>query len=105
MPLSRRYTPEHPPEESCPFGMDFSAVIPPGVGIDRGTLEIFTNTAVPADASANWQIGAVEVYGRAIYASLSGGIAGVDYQLRWTAFDTEGNAWPRTGLVLCARTS
>ena len=32
MPLSRRYTPEHPPGEECNFGLHFSLVIPPGVG-------------------------------------------------------------------------
>ena len=104
MPLSRRYTPEHPPGESCSFGLDYSYVIPPGVGISSGTCEIWTNTVPPAQSS-DWTIGAVNVRGRAIYATLSGGIEGKDYQIRWTATDTEGNIWPRTCLQLCAQTS
>lgn len=105
MPLSRRYTPEHAPGERCCFGLDFSFVVPPGVGIERGVLTILTNTAAPADATADWTIGPVVVRGRAIYANLAGGVAGTDYQLHWTAFDTQGNEWPRTALVLCGFTS
>jgi hypothetical protein len=105
MPLSRRYTPEHAPGESCSFGLDYSFIIPVGVGIASGAIAIRTNTAAPVDASGDWTIGAVEVRGRAIYAILSGGVAGTDYQLVWTAVDTSGNVWPRTTLVLCAPTS
>lgn len=105
MPLSRRYTPEKPPEETCSFGLDFSAVIPPGVGISTGSLAIFSNTAAPAPADGDFTVGEVMVRGRAIYAILSGGVSGKDYQLRWTATDSEGNVWPRTALVLCAETS
>jgi hypothetical protein len=105
MPISRRYTPEHPPGESCPFGMDYSYVIPPGIGIAGGSLAIWTNTQPPVEANGDWNIGAVQVLGRAIYCQLSGGVEGTDYQLRWTAIDTRGNAWPRVGLVLCAQTS
>lgn len=105
MPLSRRYTPEHPPGESCAFGLDYSFLLPVGVGIEQGTVQVLTNTAAPADASGDWTIGAVQVRGRAIYATLAGGVAGTDYQLRWTATDTAGNVWPRTTLVLCADTS
>jgi hypothetical protein len=105
MPLSRRYSPEHPPAESCNFGLDYSFVIPPGVGIASGSLAIFTNTVPPAAADTDWTKGAVTVRGRAIYANLSGGIEGKDYQLRWSATDTEGNVFPRTTLVLVAQTS
>jgi hypothetical protein len=45
------------------------------------------------------------VRGRALYAMLAGGVAGTDYQLKWTALDTAGRTWPRTALVLCADTS
>lgn len=105
MPLSRRFNPEHPPGENCSFGIDFSFVIPPGVGIVSGTLAILTNTAAPADAAADWTIGPVMVRGRALYAMLAGGVAGKDYQLKFTAVDTAGRTWPRTALVLCADTS
>ena len=105
MPLSRRFNPEHPPGESCKFGIDFSFIIPVGVSIASGSLAILKNTAAPADASADWTIGPVGVRGRALYAMLSGGVAGTDYQLKFTAVDTAGNTWPRTALVLCADTS
>lgn len=105
MPLSRRYTPEHPPGEQCNYGLDYSFVIPPGVGIQSGSLLIFTNTANPAAADSDWTKGTVYVRGRAIYCNLTGGVAGTDYQLRWTVTDTEGNIWPRTTLQLCAETS
>jgi hypothetical protein len=106
MGLTRRYTPEFAPGESCNFGMDYSYVIPLGVGIESGTLNIFSNTATPADAAADFTtIGPVTVRGRALYAPVAGGVEGKDYQLRWSATDTQGNVWPRTTLVLCAQTS
>ena len=105
MPLSRRYTPEKLPGEDCNFGLDYSFVIPPGVGITAGTLQIFTNTATPAAADADFTVGPVQVQGRAIYARVMGGVAGRDYQFVWTASDTDGNTWPRTTLCLCANTS
>ena len=105
MALSRRYTPEHPPGESCLFGLDYSFVIPPGVGIASGALSIFTNTAPPVAADTDWTKGTVTVQGRTVYAQLSGGVEGKDYQLRWSATDTAGNVFPRTTLVLCAQTS
>ena len=105
MPLSRRYTPEHPPGESCKFGYDFSPIVPPGVGLASGSITIWNNLNPPTPNTTDWTIGAVGVRGRALYAALSGGVEGKDYQLRWVAVDTEGNTWPRTGLVLCAQTS
>jgi hypothetical protein len=105
MPLSRRYTPEHPPGESCNFGLDYSFIIPPGVGIESGSVSIWRNVIEPTLADAEWSIGPVQVRGRAIYARLAGGLDGKDYQIRWVANDTDGNTWPRTTLVLCAQTS
>jgi hypothetical protein len=105
MPLTRRYIPEHAPGEVCTYGMDFSYVIPPGVGITMGVVQIFTNTVPPVLAPDMVVNGPIGVRGRVVYASLSGGTVGTDYQLRWTVSDTDGNLWPRTGLVLCAPTS
>ena len=104
MPLSRRYTPEFAPNESSIVGMDFSYVVPPGVGLESGTLSIFTNVAAP-QASTDFTVGDVTVRGRVLYASLTGGVDGTDYQLRWQATDSSGNVWPRTALLLCAQTS
>jgi hypothetical protein len=105
MPLSRRYTPEKPPSETSIFGMDFSAIIPPSVGIISGALDILHNTVPATEASSEWTVGAVTVRGRVLYASLGGGVNGTDYQLVWTAQDTQGNVWPRVGLCLVAETS
>jgi hypothetical protein len=85
--------------------MDFSFVIPPGVGISTGAVHLYTNTVPPVAADTDWVIGAVSVRGRAVYASLTGGVEGKDYQVRWSATDSDGNIWPRTALVLCAQTS
>ena len=105
MPLSRRYMPEKPPEEVSLFGMDFSFVLPPGVGIQNGELTIFSNTQPPVAADTDFSKGPVSIRGRTTYCPLGGGVVGKDYQLRWTAHDTEGNSWTRTGLILCANTS
>jgi hypothetical protein len=105
MPLSRRYTPEKAPGESSVFGMDFSYLIPVGVGISSGALAIATNTSPPVAADGDWTKGTVSVHDRTLYATLGGGKAGTDYQLTWTATDSNGNIWPRTALCLCALTS
>jgi hypothetical protein len=105
MALTKRYTPEHPPGESSSFGFDFSALIPPGVVISSGTLSIYKNVQPPVAADADWTKGSVSVIDRSLYATLSGGIDGTDYLLSWTATDSAGNTWPRSGLILCARTS
>ena len=103
--VSYRYQPSHPPEETCSFGMDFSFVVPFGVGLQSGSLAIFDNLATPVAADADWVKGPVVVRGRAIYAVLGGGVAGTDYRLVWTAVDNQGSTWPRTVLCLCAETS
>lgn len=104
MPLTRRYSPEVPPGERSTFGMDFSFLVPPGVGLTSGTLTVWTNVAAPTQSS-DFTIGTVSVRGRVLYATLQGGVEGKDYQLRWVATDTAGNVWPRTALALCAQTS
>ena len=104
MPLSRRYSPEFPPGEQSVVGMDFSFLVPPGVGLASGALTVWNNVASPVEVT-DFTIGPVSVRGRAVYATLSGGVAGRDYQLRWVATDTAGNVWPRTALLLCAQTS
>lgn len=113
MPLSRRYSPEWAEGDSGSIGMDFSAIIPPGVGIINGWVAVLTNTATPADAHTDFTgpiasgqtVFTGTVSGRAIYTTLKGGVPGKDYQFLWTAFDTDGNEWNRTALLLCAPTS
>jgi hypothetical protein len=105
MPLSRRYHPEHPPGEKCTFGFDFSPIIPVGVGIASATLTISRNSPPGAITDGEWTIGPVTWLDRTVYATLTGGMTGIDYLLRWAATDTDGNIWPRFCLVLCAATS
>ena len=105
MPLSRRYTPEKPPDEECNFGLDYSYLIPPGVGIKTASVEIWTNTPGDVQPSFDWQIGPVHIEGRTVFAKMTGGVEGTDYQIRWTVTDTRGNTWPRTALVLVSQTS
>jgi hypothetical protein len=105
MPISRRYTPAWAPGEGALIGMDFSYVIPPGIGIASGTLHFFNNIAVPVNRDADFVIGPVNVLGRMLWATLGGGVEGVDYQVLWTATDTLGLDYPRTALMLCAPTS
>lgn len=97
--------------------MDFSFVLPPGVGINDGMkdvakaprLELFTNTNPPVALQPSgvqlWYGSTVAVLGRAVYCVLTGGIEGTDYRLAWTIWDTQGNRWTRTALMLCASTS
>lgn len=84
--------------------MSFEMVLPNGVGIDSGSLAIFTNVASPVP-STDFSIGTVNVQDRILYANLVGGVSGTDYQLRWTANGTDGSIATRTALVLCAQTS
>ena len=102
--VNGRYRPPHPLTEACEFGISYDYVLPAIVSLASGTLTIATNT-VPPKPSTDWTIGTVEVRGRSLYATLTGGVDGTDYQLNWVAVDTEANTWPRTALCLCAATS
>jgi hypothetical protein len=95
----------HPPAEKNVFMLNLDMVVRKDVSLTGGSVSIFTNTVPPVAADADWVKGPVAVLGRAIYATLSGGTEGKDYQLRWSATDSEGNVWPRTTLVLVSQTS
>jgi hypothetical protein len=114
MPISRRYTPETTPGEICTIGMDFSYVIPPGVGIASGTLTAYFNTVEnqPSDdfGTDTGGLGVPQpalVHGRTLYKQIQtlDTAFGNDYQMAWFATDTDGNVWPRIGLLLCSNTS
>ena len=51
--------------------------------------------------------GPVSVQDRTLYATVTAFAlaSGNDFDLVWTATDTDGNVWPRTASVLCAPTS
>ena len=104
MAISDRYSPPHPPGESVSFALDYAPILPPGVALVAGSLEIVVNTN-PVQAQSDWTQGPVVPIGRRLYCDLEGGVAGTDYQLRWTGVDNLGNTWPRTCFVLCAETS
>jgi hypothetical protein len=103
--LSLRYHPPHHSEEVCTFGMNFDNVIPLGIGISSGTLQIQTNVVPPVDVTNAWIIDPIQVRNRALYATVNGGVTGTDYIFTWFATDTNGLIWPRSALVLCAPTS
>lgn len=103
--LAQRYEPSHPPGEVCLFGMDFSFLLSMGAGIASASLGIFNNTFLGKDVSADWVIDPVTIAGRQVWTRLQGGVEGNDYRLMWTVKDTDGNAWPRSALVLCSETS
>lgn len=115
MPLSRRYTPEWAPGERSIIGMDFSSVIPPGVGIVSGNLAILANSADlpiaqsdftgPPDPNNPTTAFLATVHDRSVYVQMAGGVSGRDYQLYWAVTDTNGNFLRRTALMLCAPTS
>jgi hypothetical protein len=109
--LSRRYTPSHAPGDQMIYAMDFSLVIPRGTGLTAASVQVWRNTVAPVLASSttagteDWTTGAVSWWDRIAYAELSGGVDGSDYQVRWSATDTNGNLWTRTALVLCSESS
>jgi hypothetical protein len=78
-------------------------------GAISGSTWTVTNPAIWDQSywdGARWGDGedtGIEIIGRRVYALLSGGREGVDYQFRWIALDTMGNIFPRTTLVLCSQ--
>jgi hypothetical protein len=105
MPLTRRYEPPHAVGETAAFGMDFSALVPAGIGLAAGSLKLFTNAAPPVAADADWTAGQTYIRGRSIFQLMSGGKAATDYQMQWTVTDSRNNVWVRTALVLCTATA
>jgi hypothetical protein len=104
MSLGTRYTPAHPAGDAVTYGLDLSALLPWGVAPASCSLTIVTNQN-PVQSQSDFAPPTCEIRGRRVYARLSGGQAGVDYQLRWLTVDTMGNTWQRTMLLLCATTS
>ena len=101
---TRRYVPSWAPNEADAVGLNMAQVIPNGVGVSTVSLTIWTNTATPT-LTTDFVIGIPSIEGRVVYATLSGGVVGRDYQLRWVVTDTLSNVWPRTALLLCSTPS
>lgn len=104
MAINNRYNPPHPAGQVLEYGLDFAAILPPGVTIADGRLAQFTNT-VPPQPVTDFTTSPVVLAGRRLYAQLGGGTAGTDYRLTWIATDSLGNIIYRTVLLLCASTS
>jgi len=103
MALSRRYA-TWPPGEEGWVGLDLTGVLPVGSGIVSATLQFFTNTN-PANATTDFGEAPVDHVGRRAWCPISGGVAGRDYQLRWTINDNRNHVWSRTVLMLCAESA
>lgn len=84
--------------------MDFSFVLAPGTAIVSASVAVLVNEAPPI-ATTDWTIGDVMINGSMVYARLTGGVESVDYQIRFTITDSDGNIFPRTALILCSQTS
>ena len=104
MAISQRYRPSHPAGQSAVYAVDFSNMLPPGVGVTMPAIQFFTNTVPPGIATGITSSGG-GFRGRLAWINITGGTAGQDYLVQWTVSDTTGNQWIITALLLCAATS
>ena len=104
MALSQRYQPPQPPGQGVVYALDFSPLLPPGVGVTTPSVQIQTNTNPPGIATGVTTSGG-GYRGRIVWITIQNMQAGTDYLISWTVQDTEGNQWVRTITLLCALTS
>lgn len=104
MAINNRYLPSHPQGDNSLYGLDFTAILPPGVAIGSATVTLEYNS-VPPTATSDWTLGVPIITGRRVYAQLEGGLAGRDYRVNWRVVDSLANQWTRTCLLQCAATS
>lgn len=106
MSINNRFEPSHPAGESIQYGLDFSPILPPGVTITTGAINVQYNT-VPPTPTFDLSVTPLtpNPNTRRMYATVTGGTMGRDYRIAWTAQDSLGNTWIRTTLLLCAATS
>ena len=105
MSLNNRYMPSHAVGDSCLYALDFSNILPLGVGFEGSVgFEVEYNT-VPPTGQSDFTVGPPYFVGRRIYAQLSGGASAKDYRLTFTGGDSLGNTWSRSALLLCSATS
>lgn len=104
MAVSQRYQPSHPAGQSAIYAVDFSNILPPGVGLTMPAIQFFTNTVPPGIATGITSSGG-GFRGRMAWMNITGGQAGQDYLVQWTLIDSQNNTWIMTALLLCAATS
>lgn len=104
MAVSQRYKPSHPAGQSAVYAVDFSNMLPPGVGLSQPGVIIQTNTVPPGLATGITVTGG-GFRGRLVWITITGGTSGQDYLITWTVGDTSSNTWVITALLLCAATS
>jgi hypothetical protein len=92
----------HAPGDSATYGLDFTSLISADAAIGSAAVAPFTNTVAPT-ATTDLTIAAIATYARIVYARVTGGVLGSDYQLRFTASDTQGNVFTRAALLLCTQ--
>ena len=106
MSINNRFDPSHPVGEQIVYGLDFSPILPAGVTIASGAINVLYNTVPPTptfDLSVTPLTPTPNT--RAMYAQVSGGTSGRDYRINWSAIDSLGNTWVRSTLLLCVATS
>lgn len=104
MAVSQRYKPSHPAGQSAVYAVDFSNILPPGVGLSQPGVIIQTNTTPPGIATGITSSGG-GFRGRMAWITIAGGVAGTDYLIQWTLIDSQNNTWIVTVLLMCAATS
>lgn len=106
MAVAQRYKPSHPAGQSAVYAVDFSNILPPGVGLSQPAVQIQTNT-VPPGLASGITTGSGGFQGRMVWITITGGTAGQDYIITWTVSDTSAapNTWVISVLLLCAATS
>lgn len=104
MAVSQRYKPSHPAGQSAVYAVDFSNILPPGVGLSQPAIQFFTNTTPPGIATGITSSGG-GFRGRMAWITIAGGVAGTDYLIQWTLIDSQNNTWIVTVLLMCAATS
>lgn len=104
MAVSQRYKPSHPAGQSAVYAIDFSNILPPGIGLSNPAVQIQTNTVPPGLATGiTPSLGGFR--GRQAWITITGGVSGTDYLINWTIVDSQQNTWVVTALLLCAATS
>ena len=79
-------------------------MLPAGAVITTATLTILLNQS-PTLPTSDFTQQPVQIDGRQVWCTITGGVPGTDYQCRWTITDSLQNNWIRTATLLCAETS